>query len=257
MKNTIPAIALCCLTIGARSETYTVTVPSLDLVFRNVIEYPKEHSQNCRLVRYVQDGKTNEFHAWMVPIVVGTNKTPFQKLNFGPPASAMDTWTRTAPTDGGITLSNTTASANGPQAEVDKLTFRKDWDDGPPRTYITNWKLVPPHAKEKDCLHIDFEWRVETNALRTIGCASDQHCIFSTNMTVNTFVATNYYFWQQPAPPPPPPTEGTETVTLYSNLLMTVNYKGVMLVDAWVESIPFTNYVRRWKLERVYQGEAK
>jgi hypothetical protein len=31
------------------------------------------HTNNCYLIKYVENGKTNEFHAWMVPVKIEKN----------------------------------------------------------------------------------------------------------------------------------------------------------------------------------------
>jgi len=54
--------------------TYTVTVGGLDLKFTNCIAVIQNHEPGCHLIRYVADGRTNEFHAWAVPIIVSTNQ---------------------------------------------------------------------------------------------------------------------------------------------------------------------------------------
>lgn len=58
----------------ATNETYTVTVwAGGELKLTNCIAITK-CTADCTLVRYIERGKTNEFHAWMVPIHVETNK---------------------------------------------------------------------------------------------------------------------------------------------------------------------------------------
>lgn len=40
-------------------ESYTI---------HNVVDYFPNHEPNCTLIRFVQDGHTNDFHAWLVSV---------------------------------------------------------------------------------------------------------------------------------------------------------------------------------------------
>lgn len=71
MKTFIAFIAL--LSVAATNETYTAKIPGWQ--FTNVVAVVRNHEPNCHLIRYVQNGATNEFHAWAVPVVVITNRT--------------------------------------------------------------------------------------------------------------------------------------------------------------------------------------
>lgn len=37
-------------------------------VLHDVIDYIPNHEPNCTLIRYVENGRTNEFHAWLVSV---------------------------------------------------------------------------------------------------------------------------------------------------------------------------------------------
>lgn len=61
------------------TPTYTVTIRDTwdkDQILwstTNAIEVTN-HEATCWLVRYLEHGRTNEFHAWAVPITIETNK---------------------------------------------------------------------------------------------------------------------------------------------------------------------------------------
>lgn len=80
MKTTFLLLLCLCVGCGEKPKpappakattTYTVKTPVWETT--NAIEVLPNHEPNCTLVRYVADGTTNEFHAWMVPVVVVTN----------------------------------------------------------------------------------------------------------------------------------------------------------------------------------------
>lgn len=58
--------------VAATNQTYTVKTPVWETT--NAIQVIWNHEPSCTLVRYVQNGTTNEFHAWAAPVVVTTNK---------------------------------------------------------------------------------------------------------------------------------------------------------------------------------------
>lgn len=75
---TLIAIGLFALfdALAANQPTYTVKTPGWQTT--NAIEVIPDHEKAvppCTLIRYVQDGRTNEFHAWAVPVIVTTNQT--------------------------------------------------------------------------------------------------------------------------------------------------------------------------------------
>lgn len=81
MKTIIPML-LCASALSAAQPTVTAVVrspfggPELER-FTNVVAVVWNHEKReppCHLIRYVKDGKTNEFHAWMVNVTVTTNK---------------------------------------------------------------------------------------------------------------------------------------------------------------------------------------
>jgi hypothetical protein len=51
-------------------KLYVVRLPDLDYSISNVFEIQWQHEPNCDLVRYLAAGRTNEFHAWMVKVLV-------------------------------------------------------------------------------------------------------------------------------------------------------------------------------------------
>lgn len=46
-------------------------IGGVELTLTNVISMT-EHEPNCYLIRYVSGPHTNEFHAWMVPVMIET-----------------------------------------------------------------------------------------------------------------------------------------------------------------------------------------
>lgn len=79
MKTLLTLLAACAV---AHAETYTVIIrsqfagPELER-FTNVVSIAWNHEKKeppCHLIHYVKDGRTNEFHAWMVNVTVRTNK---------------------------------------------------------------------------------------------------------------------------------------------------------------------------------------
>lgn len=57
--------------------TYTVTVDGGLWKHTNVVEVIENHENStppCTLIRYVEKGFTNEFHAWAVLVIMETNK---------------------------------------------------------------------------------------------------------------------------------------------------------------------------------------
>lgn len=70
MRYIILGVAL--LSLAATNETYTVKTPVWETT--NAIQVIRNHEPGCHSIRYIESGKTNEFHAWAVPIVVITNK---------------------------------------------------------------------------------------------------------------------------------------------------------------------------------------
>ncbi len=80
--RTATALAVACsvlLGVAATNETYTVNAGGM--IFTNAIAVSKcpgdgKLPSNCTLIRYVgQYGiGTNDFHAWMVPVLVTTNR---------------------------------------------------------------------------------------------------------------------------------------------------------------------------------------
>lgn len=63
------------LSVAATNVTYTVKTPVWETT--NAIRIIPDHEKKvppCTLIVYVENGRTNEFHAWMVPVVVITNK---------------------------------------------------------------------------------------------------------------------------------------------------------------------------------------
>lgn len=72
-------LLLSALALAAVAETYTVGIYDwgnhLLTTFDNVI-LVTNHEPHCFLIRYVENGKTNDFHAWLVPIKVITNNPP-------------------------------------------------------------------------------------------------------------------------------------------------------------------------------------
>jgi len=70
MKTTIALLSLLC--VAATNETYTVRIPGWK--FTNVVSVVQNHEPGCHLVKYVENGMTNDFHAWAVPVVIETNK---------------------------------------------------------------------------------------------------------------------------------------------------------------------------------------
>lgn len=73
--GTATALAVACsvLFCGA-NETYTVKTPVWETT--NAVKVVRNHEPGCTLVVYVQGGRTNEFHAWAVPVKVTTNQPP-------------------------------------------------------------------------------------------------------------------------------------------------------------------------------------
>lgn len=65
--------------LAAITMTVTVGVPygphGEFLTITNCVQVTN-HAPSCVLVVSVKDGKTNEFHAWAVPVRVETNKPP-------------------------------------------------------------------------------------------------------------------------------------------------------------------------------------
>ncbi len=81
MKRLLPLLLAPSLLLAG--ETYTVKIGDplnggKELTqFTNVVQVIRNHDKaepQCHLIRYVERGKTNEFHAWAVPITITTNK---------------------------------------------------------------------------------------------------------------------------------------------------------------------------------------
>lgn len=73
-------LVLSAIALSVCAETYTVGIYDwgnhLLTTIDNVI-LVTNHEPSCFLIRYVdRGGKTNDFHAWLVPIKVVTNKPP-------------------------------------------------------------------------------------------------------------------------------------------------------------------------------------
>jgi hypothetical protein len=64
----LPLLALCG---HLNAQSLTVTTPVWKTT--NAISAVR-HTPDCTLVVYVENGKTNEFHAWLVPVTIETNK---------------------------------------------------------------------------------------------------------------------------------------------------------------------------------------
>lgn len=80
--GTVVALAVACSALfSGANETYTVKTPVWETT--NAVQVIRNHEPGCTLVKYVERGRTNEFHAWAVPVVVTTN-APVQ-LIFGDP----------------------------------------------------------------------------------------------------------------------------------------------------------------------------
>jgi hypothetical protein len=71
------AFLLALLSVAATNQTYTVKCKEIGLTLTNVVSVgpcPQSLDGTCQLVRYCDYGGTNDFHAWLVPLVVSTNK---------------------------------------------------------------------------------------------------------------------------------------------------------------------------------------
>lgn len=62
-------IIICILALsGCRKPTSrTAYIGGVNLTITNVIS-AEQHEPACVLIRHIKDGKTNEFHAWSVPV---------------------------------------------------------------------------------------------------------------------------------------------------------------------------------------------
>lgn len=65
-------LIICLLCCAATNETYTVTIPAIDLKLTNVVSFTN-CSPYCTGINYVSDGRTNTFHAFAVKFNVTTN----------------------------------------------------------------------------------------------------------------------------------------------------------------------------------------
>lgn len=68
---------LFCFTASAKTNiVYTIIQGKPENpIFKttNCINYYK-HADDCYLITYIENSKTNEYHAWVIPITVITNK---------------------------------------------------------------------------------------------------------------------------------------------------------------------------------------
>lgn len=60
------------IAVAATNKTYTVKTPVWETT--NAIKIIPNHEPGCHLIKYIENDKTNDFHAWGVPIVITTNK---------------------------------------------------------------------------------------------------------------------------------------------------------------------------------------
>ena len=74
--SAVIAIALAAFVLrAATNQTYTVRCVTFETT--NAIEVIHDHEKKippCTLIRYVENGKTNEYHAWAIAVQVITNK---------------------------------------------------------------------------------------------------------------------------------------------------------------------------------------
>ena len=73
----VAALAVTCSALFSgvlTNQTYTVRTQVWETT--NAVEVIPNHEKRfppCTLIRYVENGRTNEFHAWAIPVIVTTN----------------------------------------------------------------------------------------------------------------------------------------------------------------------------------------
>jgi hypothetical protein len=71
----IAFLVLASSSVAATNQTYTVKTPVWETT--NAIAVIRNHAKKvppCTLIRYVEGGRTNEFHAWACPVVVNNEQ---------------------------------------------------------------------------------------------------------------------------------------------------------------------------------------
>lgn len=80
MVDKLLVLTLCLLSVAATNKTYTANIwidGDSVITFTNCIKIQEDHEKKippCTLITHIVDGKTNEFHAFAVPVIVFTNK---------------------------------------------------------------------------------------------------------------------------------------------------------------------------------------